>query len=233
MSNEILLIVSLIVIYSTVYLAYRFLGKEGCYVWTAIATITANIEVLILINAFGMEQTLGNILFASTFLVTDILSETSGKNAANKAVKIGIFTNIAFVLISQSWLLYTPSSADFASESIRIIFSNTPRLMMASLGVYAIAQVFDVWMYHKVWSITNKIYKDENKGLWIRNNASTLISQLVNSILFTVFAFGGIYDTSTIVELVFSTYIIYVITSVLDTPFVYLAKKYQQKIAAK
>ena len=61
------------------------------YCFTAIATITANIEVLIMVDAFGMEQTLGNILFASTFLVTDIISEVDGKKAAQKAVNIGIF----------------------------------------------------------------------------------------------------------------------------------------------
>ena len=69
--NEILLIVSLLVIYGCVLLAYRLFGIHGLYCFTAIATISANIEVLILVDAFGMEQTLGNILFASTFLVTD------------------------------------------------------------------------------------------------------------------------------------------------------------------
>ena len=81
MNNELLLILSIIGVYSSVVLAYRFLGKSGLYCWTVLATIAANIEVLIVIDAFGMEQTLGNILFASTFLVTDILSETEGKKA--------------------------------------------------------------------------------------------------------------------------------------------------------
>ena len=71
-------------------LAYKFLGKTGLYCWTVIATIAANIEVLIVVDAFGMEMTLGNILFASTFLVTDILSEKEGKKESQKAVIIGI-----------------------------------------------------------------------------------------------------------------------------------------------
>ncbi len=229
MSNEFILIVSLFLIYTTVYFSYRFLGKTGCYTWTVIATISANIEVLILIKAFGMSQTLGNILFASTFLVTDILSETEGKAAANKAVKVGIFANIAFVLISQSWFLYIPSMDDWASPAIYSVFSNTPRLIFASLSVYAIAQVFDVWFYHKVWGFTKKHFGDDKHGLWIRNNASTLISQLINSILFTIFAFGGIYDYATLIELIFASYIIFIITSVLDTPFVYLARQIKNR----
>ena len=90
MRNEIILIVSLVCIYTAVVLLYRFLGKTGLFMWTVIATIAANIEVLILVRAFGMEMTLGNILFASTFLVTDILSENEGKREADRAVTIGI-----------------------------------------------------------------------------------------------------------------------------------------------
>ena len=131
MSNELILILSLIVTYSMVVLAYRFFGKSGLYCWTVLATIAANIEVMILVKAFGMEQTLGNILFASTFLVTDILSETEGKKYAKKAVWIGIATSVAFILISQSWLLYTPNKNDWAAPAITEIFSNTPRMMIA------------------------------------------------------------------------------------------------------
>ena len=72
MSNELLLIITLIVEYSAVVLMYKYLGRDGLYLWTVLATITANIEVLILVKAFGMEMTLGNVLFATTFLVTDI-----------------------------------------------------------------------------------------------------------------------------------------------------------------
>ena len=84
MRNEILLIASLFVIYGMVLLWYCLFGKKGLYCWTVLATIAANIEVMILVDAFGMEQTLGNILFASTFLTTDILSEIEGKKSANK-----------------------------------------------------------------------------------------------------------------------------------------------------
>ena len=63
--NEFLLIGSLLVVFALVLIFFHLFGKTGLYCWTAFATITANIEVLIVVNAFGMEQTLGNILFAS------------------------------------------------------------------------------------------------------------------------------------------------------------------------
>lgn len=225
MNNELLLIISIIVIYSSVVLAYRFLGKSGLYCWTVLATIAANIEVLILVDAFGMEQTLGNILFASTFLVTDILSEAEGKKAAQKAVIIGIAASIIFILISQSWMLYTPSENDWASSSIAAIFSNTPRLMLSSIIVYAVVQAFDVFAYHSIWNLTTRLCHDSKKFLWVRNNAATLISQFLNSLLYTFAAFHGIYENKTLINIALSTFIIYIFTSLLDTPAVYIARK--------
>ncbi|MGM9915993.1 queuosine precursor transporter [Anaerotignum sp.] len=225
MPNELLLILTLLLTFSAVLAFYRIFGKTGLHVWTAIATITANIEVLILVEAFGMEQTLGNVLFASNFLVTDILSELHGKEEANKAVNIGIAASIAFIFISQSWFLYTPAANDWASESIYAIFSNTPRLMLASFLVYAICQKFDVWAYHKWWAFTQKKFGDKERFLWLRNNGSTLVSQLLNTILYTFGAFLGTYELETLLSICLSSYIIFIVTSLADTPFVYLAKK--------
>lgn len=224
MQNELLLIATLLISYIGVLVFYKLLGRTGLYVWTAIATISANIEVLILVDAFGMEQTLGNILFASTFLATDILSEVEGKKYANKAVKVGVLTSIAFILISQSWFLYKPSEYDWAMSSISEIFSNTPRLMIVGIVVYAVAQMFDVWFYHYIWTKTEQKFNDTKKGLWIRNNLSTLVSQLINTVLFTFLAFIGVFDTATLISIMIASYIIFVVTSLVDTPMLYLAR---------
>lgn len=228
--NELLLILNLLVVYGSVLFAYRLFGKAGLYCFTVFATIAANIEVLILVNAFGMEQTLGNILFASTFLVTDILSEIAGKKEAEKAVNIGIFTSVLFIVVSQSWLLYQPSPNDWAQPSIRDIFSNTPRLMLVSVAVYAICQRFDVWAYHKWWKFSvNHFGGDKKSYLWLRNNGSTLISQLLNTILYTFGAFWGIYDFPVLVNIAMSSYVIFIVTSLADTPFVYLARRMEER----
>lgn len=224
MRNEILLIVSLLITFSGVILLLKIFKEQGLYLWTVIATIAANIEVLIVVNAFGMEMTLGNILFASTFLVTDILSELYGKKKAQTAVWLGIATSVAFVIISQSWLLYIPNENDFAMPSIRAVFSNTPRLMLAGIVVYVIVQLFDVWAYHKWWAFTNRKFGDKKKFLWLRNNGSTLISQLLNTILFTWGAFLGTHNTATLISIAVSSYVIFIFTSLLDTPFVYIAR---------
>lgn len=233
MINELLLTGSLIFIFSCVLLAYRFFGKTGLYCLSAIVTVLANIEVLILVNAFGAEQTLGNVLFASTFLITDILSEYESKKAANKAVLIGIFASLFFLLLSQSWLLYIPNENDTMSEAIHTVFSSTPRMLISSLAVYAISQIFDVWLYHKWWAFTEKRCGNKKKFLWLRNNGSTLISQIINTLLFTLFAFYGTYDNQTLFSIFLSSYVIFVFTSLLDTPVIYLARRVKRKLVEK
>lgn len=220
-----MLIVSLILIYGAVLVSYSLFGRSGLYVVSALATVLANIEVLIMIKAFGMDQTLGNVLFASTFLATDILSECEGKRAANKAVYLGLFATLFFLGLSSMWLAFVPSESDLAMPAIREIFTQTPRMVAASLLVYVVSQFFDVWLYHKWWAFTEKKFGDSKKLLWLRNNGSTLVSQLINSALFTFCAFVGTYDFITLLSIFGSSYVIYVFTSLLDTPVLYLARK--------
>jgi uncharacterized integral membrane protein (TIGR00697 family) len=224
MSNEILLVISLLLSFGGLLLFFRLFGKAGVFAWTAIATIAANIEVLILVRAFGMEQTLGNTLFASSFLATDILSENYGKKTADKAVYIGIATSVVFILLTRLWLQYTPDENDWVFPSIRTVFSNTPRIMAVSLVGYAVSELFDVWSYHMWWNFTTKKYGDSKRFLWLRNNVSTLFSQLINIVLFNFGAFWGMYTLSTLISITASCYVIYIFTSLLDTPFLYFAR---------
>lgn len=229
MPNELLIIFSFILIYGSIVLFYRLFGKGGLLAFNVLATILANIEVLLLVRAFGIEMTLGNVLFASTFLITDILSENHSRKDANKAVIISTACSLLFIVITQLWLLYTPSPNDWASGAIRTIFRSTPRIVCASLGVYLISQLTDVWLYHKWWAWSTKRFGDSRRGLWIRNNGSTMISQLLNTLLYTFFAFYGTYSFETLVSIFLSSYIIYFFTSLLDTPFVYWCRKIHDK----
>lgn len=224
MSNELLILLSVVVCFSGVLGAYYFFGRAGLMCYAVLCSVVANIEVLITVDAFGMEQTLGNVIFASTFLVTDIMSEVYGKKAATKTVYLGAAAVAFFVVISNIWMLFTPSANDWAMPSIINIFSTTPRLMCASLMVYLICQRLDVWLYHFWWSKTSSS-GDKSRGLWLRNNGSTLISQLFNAILFNVFAFYGVFDGETLVSIIISSYVIFVVIGLLDTPFIYLARK--------
>ena len=97
--------------------------------------------------------------------------------------------------------------------------------MLTSFLVYAVCQRFDVWAYHKWWALTEKKSGSSKGYLWLRNNGSTLISQLLNSILFTLGAFWGMYDAKALLGIIGSSYVIFIFTSLLDTPAIYLARK--------
>ncbi len=225
--NELILIGSLVFDFTAVIAAWRLFGKAGMYAITVFCTITANIEVMILVHAFGMDQTLGNVLFAASFLVTDILSENEGKKAADTAVNIGIFISVLFILTSQSWMAYTVAEEDGIIEAVRAVFKGTPRVMLVSILVYAVTQRFDVWLYHKIWDATSK--KGDRKAyLWVRNNGSTLTSQLLNALLFTFGTFIGVYTVPVLMSIFISSYLIFIVTSLCDTPVVYIARKMKE-----
>ena len=83
------------------------------------------------------------MLFAVTFLITDILSECEGKKEANKAAWIGMFTSLFFLLLSQSRLLYVPAESDWAMGPSGRYSPAPPRMLISSFIVYAVSQMFD------------------------------------------------------------------------------------------
>lgn len=226
--NELLLVLSLLISFGATVLFLKLFGKSGLFAWIGICAVFANVEVLILVHAFGMDQTLGNTLFASSFLATDILSELYGKKDANKGVLVGIITTVLFILLSTMWINYVPAEGDWAMPFVKQLFANTPRVLIASLIAYAVSEAFDVWLYHKWWTLTEKRFGNKDKYLWFRNNFSTLLSQLVNIVIFNFGAFLGIYSLSQLLSITLACYVIYIVTSLLDTPFIYLAKKCRQ-----
>lgn len=219
MVNELLWLILLLVNFAAILLAYRVWGRLGLFIWIPVAVMVANVQVTKTIEIFGITATLGNIVYASSFLVTDILSENYGKKEAGRAVIIGFFALIMFTLLMNLALFFEPSAEDFAHESLSTIFGFLPRIMLASLAAYGVSQSHDVWAYHywkKKWPAT--------KHLWLRNNLSTMVSQLLDSVIFTLIAFYGVFSTGVLLEIMLTTYVLKWIVAALDTPFVYLGK---------
>lgn len=224
MLNEYLWIVMLIVNFCMIMLAYRFAGRTGLYCWIPVSVIIANVQVLKTVEIFGFVSTLGNILYAGSFLATDILSENHGKKSAGKGVFIGFFSMIAMTMMMQLAILFTPHQSDFAHKHLAIIFGIMPRIAAASLAAYLISQIHDVWVYEK-W----RSWFPGTGFLWVRNNASTMISQLLDSSVFTIGAFRGVFDNQVLLEIFLTTYFFKLIVALADTPFIYLAEWMKRK----
>ena len=131
--NELLFILTIVVCFTTTLVFYKFLGKNGLLIWVAIATIISNIETVKLVDLFGIETALGTVLYASTFLTTDILNEKYGKKFAIKALYIGFTSMVLMTVFTSIALLFKPSTSDFANESLKLIFTLNIRITIASL----------------------------------------------------------------------------------------------------
>lgn len=217
--NEILLFVEIISVFSTILLAKRLFGKSGLFLWIGLASVLANIQVVKSIDLFGISATLGNVLFASNFLATDILNECYGKKEAKKGVYIGLFSVIVYLAITQLSLLFTPNEIDIAQSSMQTLFGLAPRVCIASLAMFFIANLVDVHLYEYL----NK--KFQGKKMWLRNNISTIVCNCLENFGFVILAFIGTYPIEEVLMIGISTCVIEIIIALCDTPFLYLAKK--------
>ncbi len=225
MNNEVLWFVLMLACFAGITLAYRLFGKTGLYVWVAMAIILANIQVAKLIRFFGLVTAMGNIIYGTTFLATDILTEKYGARAARRAVFIGFFALIATTVIMQITLMFEPDEADTLSPALEQIFSFMPDVLVASLTAYFISQLHDIWAF-EFWKRVTR-----GKYLWLRNNASTMVSQLIDNATFT-FLFFVVFNPDFvssigyqgIFEIFLTSYIMKLIVAVCDTPFVYISK---------
>lgn len=208
--------------FSMILLFFRLFGKIGLFLWVPIACIVANIQVVKLVDLFGMSATLGNIVYASSFLVTDILSELYGKKEATKAVKAGFLSLLAMTGLMSLALAFTPAADDFAQESLSTIFAIMPRIAGASLLAYLVSMTHDVWAYD-FW---RKRFPAD-RWMWLRNNASTMISQLLDSTLFTLVAFAGLYPGNVLWQIFWTTYLLKWVVAAADTPFLYVARRWR------
>ena len=216
--NETLWFASMLINFVLILLAYKFWGKIGLFIFIPVSTILANIQVIKQVDLFGLHGTMGDVVYCGVFLISDILSENYGKKMAKNTISIGFFSLISTTLIMVLSLKMLPNQMDTSQNSLEQIFGFLPRITLASLSAFLISQTYDVWAY-QFW---RKKFPDF-KYIWIRNNFSTLVSQFMDGIIFTLIAFTGIFPFSYMVKLFITSYILKTIVSIFDTPFVYLA----------
>lgn len=217
--NELLWLLAFAVDFGLVILLYRFLGRLGLFMWIPFITVLANIQVLKVVELGGFQATLGNVAYASLFLVSDIISENYGRRWAGLAVLTGFVTMLLTMLIMGITLQFRPAEADFIQESLQAIFRILPRIAIGSMVAYVASQSFDVFSYDAIRRLL-----PARRWLWVRNNVSTFLGQLLDTVIFASIAFWGVFDTRTFISIVWTTYALKLLAAVLDTPFIYLAR---------
>lgn len=219
--NELIFVATVLIYLGSVLLLYKLFGKSGLFAFAVFGTLLGNIAVCKCVDLFGVSTTAGNVLYASTFLVTDILSEKYGKKAAGKAVMMSFSVMLLWLVGTQFILQFTPNGNDYINPSLMVVFGLVPRITIASLLGFVCSQNIDVFLYHLIWKKTG----GSEKMLWLRNNGSTLISQAIDTVIFTTLAFWGTYPTNVFISILLTTYLFKAVVAVLDTPFIYIARK--------
>lgn len=208
-------------------LLFRLFGKQGLYASVVLSLLLANLQGPKLTEVMGMQTSVGVILYSGIYFATDLLSERYGRREANRAVLLGFAVSVIIIVMISLSLKFAPSSnpktADFANsihQAMSTLFEFTPRFVLGSLLAYLISQTFDVWIFHAIKT------KTKGKHLWLRNNVSTMLSQLVDTTMYCLIVWWGVVDLDTAIQLAMAKYVFKVIIALIDTPFIYLARSW-------
>ena len=230
LSTELMWFIMLFFCFFSILIFLRIFGYIGIFIYSALAVIAGNIQVLKTVDFFYSPEpvALGTILFASTFLCTDILSEYYGKEKARMNILIGFSAFLFMSLLMVITIGFQPSDADWVQESLSNVFTPMTRFFIASMVAYLISQYFDVWFFNYLKQALS------GKSLWLRNNLSTIISSLVDNTVFSIFAWillnpepVSVYNV--IMIYILGTYLLRIFIALLDTPFIYIAKCFVPK----
>ena len=244
-NTEVVWFIMLVLCFLSILVFLRLFGYVGLYVYSAIAIIAANIQVLKQANFNFFSSinekiipfyepspiALGTILFASTFLCTDILSEYYGKEKARKNVLIGFCSFFLMTILMLVTIGIQPAEGEWVSmvqDSLAILFTPMTSIFVASMIAYLISQYFDIWFFSYLKTVSS------NKLLWLRNNVSTAVSSLIDNTIFSIFAWiilnpNPFPISDVIMTFILGVYLLRVFIALLDTPFIYLAKYFIPK----
>ncbi|SDB42582.1 queuosine precursor transporter [Butyrivibrio sp. INlla16] len=216
--NLFLGIFELVVCFSGVVIMDRLFGKRGLYTWMALAVVFANIQVSKQVDIAGISTALGNVMFASTYLATDILNEKYSVKASKNAVKIAAASLIAYIVFAQFTQSFIPNAYDAVDPGMKTIFAMSVRITAASGLMFVLSNWLDVILYQKIKEKTN------GKHMWFRNNISTILCNCAENFAFSILAFIGTYDLLYCLEIAVAGSLIEMLIALCDTPFLYLAK---------
>ena len=180
-----------------------------------VANLIAGVK---LVNLLGFIVPAGFLAYAITFPITDIVDEVYGRRLATYFVWAGFIANIVALILIWAGLVMPPLSPEMQQVYAKAFVPMT-RIVFASMVAYLISQHHDVWAFIMWKKVTN------GKHLWIRNNASTIISQGIDTVIFITLAFYGVIPNNVLLTMISAQWIWKVIVALLDTPFVYLGVK--------
>ncbi|MFC1952039.1 queuosine precursor transporter [Chloroflexota bacterium] len=182
----------------------------------ATCLLVANIIAVKLVAIGGWVVPAGVIAYPLTFLFTDVITELYGRKIASRVVWVGFGVSILMAILVYFGGLLPPASFWGGQSAYESILGMVSRITLASLLAYLVSQHHDVFAFH--------FWRRRTKGrlLWLRNNASTMVSQALDTGIFITIAFWGTVPAATLVNMLLTQYVIKLLIALFDTPFCYL-----------
>lgn len=197
------------------FVLYLFLA--GLFV-TALVTcnLIANKFISIDLGFKTFVISAGVLPYPITFLITDILSEIYGRKKTNLVVFVGFGASLfALLILYLGGAFSAIPNSPVGDDSYALVFQNSWRIILASMVAYLFAQLVDVRLFH-FWKRLTK-----GKKLWLRNNASTILSQLVDTTLVVLVLFLGTLPFSTITSYIVDGWFFKTLCALVDTILIY------------
>jgi queuosine precursor transporter len=184
------------------------LGKEALIGWVALQAVLANLFVIKQIDFFGFEITCSDAFAVGSFFGLNLLQEYFGRKTTLTAIKVCFFSMLFFALMAQIHLLYKPSLSDTTQDAFRTILEASPRLFIASLATFAIAQQIDLRLFRKLSFLSS---------FSLKNTLALSCSQLIDTI---IFSFLGLYDiVSSLFDVIFISFLVKLVIILCLKPF--------------
>jgi uncharacterized integral membrane protein (TIGR00697 family) len=210
--NELVFLSHILIVIGFVLLALR-LGKSGLIGFIALQGVLANLFVVKQMSLFGFAVTCSDVFAIGGILSLNLLQEYFGKEAAKQAVKISMLTLVFFAFMSQIHLFYAPTEADATQGAFLTIFSQSLRIVIASIGTFYLVQQFDVRFFG--------ILKGK---LPVRVATSLVCSQLLDTVLFSFLGLYGLVES--VWDIILVSFLIKCLIIATSSPFVGFSKRF-------
>ena len=178
--------------------------------------LVSNIIASKVVDVWGIFIPAAVFVFPLTFLITDTVNEVWGYKVAREMVIIGFIMNLVMVFFLYLGQILPPAPIYEHQKAYEAVLGAVPRVVVASMVAYLLSQLHDIWAFN-LW---RKITK--GKHLWLRNNLSTITSQLIDSVIFISIAFMGVFSWADIGSLILYQFLFKIALALIDTPFCYL-----------
>jgi queuosine precursor transporter len=213
--NELLFVMHVTIISIGTLVALWF-GQVALMTLVSIYCLLANLFVLKQITLCGYTATAADAYTIGATICLNMIQEYYGRVATRHAIIINMGVLALYVLLTQLHLWYMPSSFDTTHEAYAILLGNTPRIIISSFVVYGIAQQIDYYLYGFLMRHT------PTSWILVRNYASVLVSQLFDTIAFSLLGLYGLVHN--IGHIIVVSYSIKIIAIFMSSPFIHLAR---------